>query len=134
MNIFKRILALALIAGVLPAAVPVRPTDSNDTELGLAPAGKKVTYYLQAITTGGTTITTTATYVQMLFCTNTSAGSVTLTVADTQGSPVTFFSQVTIAANSVTLLAANNTGLYMQGVKITVNTNSAVSCQVQGVQ
>ena len=127
-------LVVCLLAALAAAQNPVNLTDKAAHELILASTGVKYTKYLTAITTSGVTITAIDTYVQLMFCTNTSGTSATLTVADTQGSPVTFWSTVQISANSVVLLHASTVGLFMQGIKLTAGTNSAISCQIQGVQ
>lgn len=130
----KLVAMLVLGVGLAFPQVPVKPVDGNGTELAVAPPGKRFISYLQAITTSGTTITSNATYVQMLYCTNNSGSDRTITIADTQGSPATFATSVSIAANSIMMVVSNATGLYMQGVKITASANSAISCQLQGVQ
>jgi hypothetical protein len=130
----KLVLSLFLSAVLALAQVSVKPTDGNGTERILGAAGKVYSSYLQAITTGGTTITSTSTYVQLIYCTNATGTARTITLADTQGSPVTFMTDVSVAANSVFLFNAGTIGLYMQGVKVTASANSAISCQVQGVQ
>ena len=133
----KLLLASLVLATLALAQQPVKIVNGAGNEVVFGASGSsgtRFTQYLTAITTGGVTMTSTATYVQLLFCTNTSATDRTLTVADTQGSPVTFFSTVNIPANSVVLLHAGAVGLYMQGLKITASANSALSCQAQGVQ
>jgi hypothetical protein len=130
----KRLLTLLILCvGVALAQVPVKETDGNGNEKRTAASGRYADYYLQAITTSGTTITSANTYVQVIYCTNSSGTDRTITLADTQGSPVTFMTTVNVAANSVFLFNAP-IGLYMQGVKITASANSAILCQVQGTQ
>lgn len=132
-RISTALLCLMLCCGLFGQG-PTKLVDGAGNELVLAKGGQRYTAYLQAITTGGVTITTVPTNVQLLFCTNSSGSAATLTVADTQGSPVTFWTAVSIAANSVMLMHASTVGLFMQGIKLTAGTNSALSCQVQGVQ
>lgn len=123
-----------LFAAVAYCQVPVKVTNGSGTERPLGAAGTEYKAYLQVIATGGTTITSSNTYVTVLFCMNTTGSAATLTIADTQGSPVTFWNAVSIAANSVVLLYTGPIGLYMQGIKATAGTGSALYCQVQGVQ
>lgn len=132
----KLVVVLLLLCGrsYLSAQQPVKPTNSSGKELIFAKGGVSYTSYLQVIATGGTTVTSSDTWVQLLFCTNTTSSSATLTVADTQGSPVTFWTAVPIAGNSVVLLHASAIGLYMKGIKLTAGTTTSISCQVQGVQ
>lgn len=133
-KLMKFLAVLALLAGACIAQQPVKQVDGNYNEVINGTGGARYTSYLQAITTAGTTITTSNVYVQLLFCTNTSGTDRTITIADTQGSPVTFWSTVTVSANSVFLMQASSIGLYFQGLKITSSANSAISCQVQGVR
>jgi hypothetical protein len=129
----KFILPLVLTLGACLAQVPVKDVDGNGNEKRTAASGRFFNSYLQAITTGGTTITTASTYVQLIYCTNNSGTDRTITLADTQGSPAIFMTTVNVAANSV-FLFNSPVGLYMQGVTITASANSAISCQVQGTQ
>lgn len=123
-----------VMASAMFGQLPVKVTDGLGTEQIIGASGKKYLNYSQAITTAGVVITSSNTYVNLLFCSNNTSGAVTLTVTDNQGSPVTFFPATSMAANSAVLLYAGPIGLYMQGIKITAGSNSAISCQVQGVQ
>lgn len=130
------LLVLALVVGcALPASgqVSVKPTDGAGTERILGAAGKMYDSGLTAITTGGVTITSTQTAVQLLFCTNASGTDRTITVSNAAASAV-YLTTVNVTANSAFLLHAGTIGLNMAGVKITASANSAISCQVQGVQ
>lgn len=130
----KRILSFILCASLLLAQGPTKLTDGTGKEAIYAANGLKTNFYMQAITTGGVTITSVDTYVQLIYCANTTGSVVTITLADTQGSPVTFGSAVPLPANSITLVFASAIGLFMHGLKLTASSNSAISCQVQGVQ
>ena len=130
----KILLSLLLGVGLALGQVSVKPTDGTGTERILGAAGREYNSDLTAITTSGVTITSTTTKVQLLYCTNASGSDVTLTLADTQGSPVTYMTTVNVVANSVFLFNAGTIGLRMQGVKITASANSRLLCQVQGVQ
>lgn len=136
MNLMKTlaVLLLILVGGSLIAAVPTRLTSGvNDTEVVLGTPGVRYLAEMQAITTTPTTLTSTPTYVKVMWCVNTSGGAVTLSVTDAGGTKE-YLPTVSVLADSAMLAVGSDTGVYMNGIRWTAGSNSALSCQVQGVQ
>jgi hypothetical protein len=131
---------LLLILGVLISTsawgqTTTKIVDGNFVERITAAAGKEYNSGILAVTTVATTVTNVSTKVQLLFCRNSTASAVTINVTDNQASPETYFPDVSVAANSVVLLHASVIGLPLNGgVKWSASSNSAIKCQVVGVQ
>lgn len=62
---------------------------------------KEIGNGLVAVPTSGTDLTTTDTWINQIVLANTTAGSVTVTIADKQGSPLTLVPTVTLSANTL---------------------------------
>lgn len=133
----KKYVAVLLVAAAiaLMAQTPFKLVDGNGAELILAAGGKSFDSGLIAVGATATTLASATTKVQLIFCNNTTAGAVTLLVTDGQGSPLTYFPTISMAANSATVLHSGAVGMTMSGgVKATAGSGSAINCQVVGVQ
>jgi hypothetical protein len=130
-----RVLILGLVFSFTGLAqIPVKITDGSTNERITAAAGKSYDSTITTLTNSAVVLTGTKTYVQLIFCANTTAGAVTLTITDNQGSPATYFPAVSLPANSVTALYNSPIGLPMQGIKWNASANNSVNCQLVGVQ
>lgn len=133
----KKLLFGLLLAGGLAFAqpAPVKVVDGNSNEVILGAAGVAVDSGLTAVTTGGVTLLSSTTKVQVIHCLNYSVSSATLTITDNAGSPVTYVPAVAMAANSIFVLTYGPVGLsYDTGVKASASANSAIKCRVAGVK
>lgn len=134
---WKRILASIGIIGCLSLAmaqIPVKPVDGNGNEQMLGAPGRRVIYALQAVPASSTAVVTSSIKVVTLFCNNATGGAVTLTITDNQGSPLTYYPAVSIAANSVNMLVAQSGLSFTDGIKWSASAGTSIYCQIEGVQ
>lgn len=111
---------------------PVKIVNGNNDEVILGAGGKSYNSGLIVATTASTSVTATATKVQVIHCTNSTSGVVTLTIENTAGDD--YFTTVSLAANSVMVVQYGSVGLTYAGVKLSASANSSISCQFEGVQ
>lgn len=135
-----KLIALFLLAVIAFAQLPVKNVDGKGNELNFASSGRPFTVYMTTVPNSATVVTDGTTTInqdfglQLLYCSNPTGGAVTLSFSDNQGSPVSYATTVSLAANSVNGVFASPIGLRMKGgMKWTAGTSSAISCQVQGV-
>ena len=136
-NMWKKILASVGILGCISLALaqmPVKPVDGYGNEQMLGAPGRRVIYALQAVPNSSTAIVSSSIKVVTLFCNNATAGAVTLTITDNQGSPVTYYPGVSIAANSVNMLVAQSGLSFTDGIKWSASASNSIYCQIEGVQ
>ena len=81
----------------------------------------------------GTVLLASATCVDTLFISNTTANTVTYTLTDNQGSPATYISGFPLAGNSFTTIPLHGIKM-LGGVKLTAGTATSLNAQVWGVQ
>jgi hypothetical protein len=94
----------------------VKVVNGSGKEYISGAAGKVYNSALTAVTTSPTALTTITTKVQVIHCTNSSAGTVALTVKN--GADVEYFTTVSMAANSVMVVQYGSVGLtYTSGIK-----------------
>jgi hypothetical protein len=130
----KRFIVLLLACFFLQAQQPVKNVDGNGNELILAAGGRSVDSGMTLITTGGVTLFSSTTKVQVIHC-KTNGTAATLTITDGGGSPITYFDAISFTANQVMIASYGTVGLsYASGVKISASANSALQCRVVGVQ
>lgn len=106
---------------VILSVLPISHAQTNRYDSGMV-----------AVTNSLTAVTSTTLFLRILHCLNTTAGAVTLQV--TNGNDVELFPPVSMAANSV-LVGNWGDGITLtNGVKWVAGSNSAISCQIQGVR
>ena len=134
-NLTKFILLCVLFVPAMTAQSSRIIVNGSGVERITAASGNEFDSGLTAVTTGaGVDLATTTVKVQLIFCTNTTATARTIDILDGAVSPNTYWNDVELAANSVVLVANTVIGLPMDGgVTITASANSAISCQVVGV-
>lgn len=86
---------------------------------------------LQAMPTSSTAITTTTTCVLQIALSNTSAGALTVTVSDDQGTPVNFLNAVILNAGETRNYPA--LGKFTSGIKVQAS-GTGVTYALEGVQ
>jgi|ERR1700722_16073139 len=132
----KFLIGLLLCVGMMFGQSGVKIVDGTNTERILGASGKAFDSNpnggLTTITTGGVTITSVTTKVQVIHC-NTNSSTSTVTIAD--GSSNNYLNAVSVAANSVLVIVYGPIGMtYTGGIVITAGTSSALTCRVIGVQ
>jgi hypothetical protein len=140
--VFITLLFLVFTIRVHAQAAPTRlvsgpgmsPQGRMGDELILGAAGIPYDSGIQTITTTPTVLTSLTTRTQIIFCENHTGGTVTVTITDNQGSPMTYYGAIAIPANTATMLQATAIGLPMKGIKWSVGANASINCQVTGVQ
>jgi hypothetical protein len=129
----KQFILSILFCFPLLAQAPIKAVNGLGKELILGAAGKVYNSNLTAVTTTPTAFTATTTKVQVIHCTNITAGAVTVTIED--GNDVDYFTATSMAANSVMVVQYGTVGLtYTSGIKFSASANSSIKCQVEGVQ
>lgn len=111
-------------------------TGYNYNPLATAASGTYTTSYNSGLTqltnSAGTVLTASTTQVQILYCSNITAGAVTVTIENAAGLDlVTAFS---IAANSNVTFVNNQTGIVMVGVNWWASANTSINCYLGGNQ
>lgn len=109
---------------------------SSNTTISTSNTGGFSTYfnaYMQALPNSATTLTS-VTGAYQIYCNNTTAGAVTITITDNQGSPVSFVSTFSLAANSNVTFPPSNGYMQMQGVKWSAGAAASINCMVTGFQ
>ena len=137
----KFLALLVLFVGTMFAQVGVKVVDGAFNERVGASTGSEFVVYLTtvpaspAVVTDGTTTLNSTSKVQLIYCTNATASAITITITDNQGSPVTYATTVSIAANTITGVYASPIGLALRsGMQWSASSGSGLSCQVQGVR
>lgn len=101
----KRLILLAALAWPLAAQYSATCNNATPAICSVATLANEVRTKPQAAPTSTTTVTAQDAYLEAVTITNTTAGAVTFTLADKQGSPVAFLSAVSIPANSTTVIS-----------------------------
>lgn len=114
----KRFIRLLL---VILSVLPISRAQTNRYDSGTV-----------AVTTSLTAVIATTLILRILHCLNTTAGDVTLQITD--GNDVEKFPPVTMAANSVLVGNWGDGIRFESGMKWVAGSNSAISCQVQGMR
>jgi len=132
----KILISLIVGMGLGLAQSPVKLVDGNGTERILSASGKAYDSNpsggLTTITTGGVTLTTTTTKVQVIHC-NTGSSPSTITITD--GSSNVYLNAISLLANSVIVVNYSEIGMpYTGGIIITAGTSSTLTCRIIGVQ
>ena len=89
---------------------------------------------ITTLTTSLTVLTSNTTHVYAVFCANTTGTAATVTITDNQGSAKTYYSAVSLAANSVSLMHVPVGLTFLNGIKWNAGTSSAINCQIIGSQ
>jgi hypothetical protein len=89
--------------------------------------------YMAALPNAATTATTT-TGAYRFYCNNITAGAITITITDNQGSPVSFVTAFSLAANSNIRFPPGEGLMRMQGVKWSASGAASVNCTIDGFQ
>lgn len=125
-------ICLLIVSLIANAAVPVRPVGANDAEMVLGAVGKRYLVEMTAVPNSNTPVTTEATKVQVLLCSNITAGAVVLSVTNTAGTQ--YLPSVSLPANSTTMVFGSSVGFYMNGIKWQAGSSNSIFCQIEGVQ
>lgn len=134
---FKRLLNIMVLFSFIVTAqaqVPVKIVDGTNTEQMLGAPGRRVIYTMQDVPNSSTAVVTSTIRVVTLFCSNYTGGAVTLTITDNQGSPITYFPAVSLAANSAIMLVAQSGLTFTSGLKWAASASTSIKCQIEGVQ
>jgi len=91
----------------------------------------KFTQALQAMPTSSTAITASTTCIYLLSISNTSAGSLTVTLSDNQGTPINFLNAVTVLAGETRQYV--NLGKFTSGIKVQAS-GSGITYALEGLQ
>lgn len=125
----KFITLLTLLVVVAMAQTPIKVVNGN----GIQTLGYNYNSGMVTLTNTAALLTSATVAVKILHCANITGGAVTLTITDNQGSPVTYWSAVSVAANSVMVVNYGDPGLVMQGVKWNASASSSLNCQLEGI-
>lgn len=134
---WKKILASVGILGCISLALaqmPVKPVDGYGNEQMIGAPGRRVIYALQAVPASSTVVVSSSIKVVTLFCNNSTAGAVTLTITNNESSPKTYYPAVSVAANSVNMLVAQSGLSFVDGIKWSASAGTSIYCQIEGVQ
>ena len=126
----KFILLLLTIVSLTLAQSSVKIVNGDGTQT----VGYNYNSGMTTLTNSAAVLTTSTIAVKIIHCANTTAGAVTLTITDNQGSPVTYWPAVSMAANSVMVVNYGDPGLTMLGVKWNASAGSSINCQLVGLR
>ena|ERR1700722_13755318 len=132
----RKLILMLMVIGLCFGQGPVKLVDGKGNERIISASG--VAYDsnpsggLTTITTGGVTLTSITTKVQVIHC-NTGSSSSTITITD--GSSNTYLNAVSMSPNAVMVVNYGEIGMpYNGGIIITAGTSSTLTCRVIGVQ
>jgi hypothetical protein len=130
----KNLALILLFITSLFGQVPVKIVDGNGVAVNVGSAGSSTTYAMQAVPNSSTALVSSTFKVQTIFCANITAGAVTLTITDNQGSPVTYVPAVSMAANSIFMINSVTGLTFTSGLKWSASASTSIYCQVEGVR
>lgn len=87
---------------------------------------------ITTLTNSLTALTTQQVLVTNIFCANTTAGAVTVTITNTAGTA--YVQAFSMAANSTAQFLNGGKGVIMAGIKWNAGANASVNCQIAGYQ
>ena len=129
-------LAIIIVAAALSwSQAPVKLVNGLGIERHVAATGSVYDTGITTLTNSAVAVTAATTYVQFIHCANIDSVARTVTISDNQGTPKVYFNAVSIPANGVMTANFSATGIAMSaGIKWNASANSAVNCQISGVQ
>lgn len=129
---------LAFLLGLLISsqAISLAQSLSRTTPMAGGPPGVG---FLSDYDSGMTTLTNSAALltsstvlVTNIYCANTTAGAVTVTITDNQGSPQVYIPTVSMAAHSTQQFINVGKGVQMLGIKWNASAGASINCQIAG--